>query len=189
MRVAPERWGWLELGFSKGVNICMATILEVCSWCGISRTTFHDAVRRGVIARKPRGEHDVREVARALIKDGQAAKGGHGDLASKLKLSEARAALAREQTAALKLKNAVARRDYVSLAGVRRDVETMFAMLRERLLAIPAKIATSCDMRECGDVEEIIRDEVDEVLEELSRPILCVDDVPSTGGSDAAGRR
>lgn len=153
----------------------MATILEVCSWCGISRTTFHDAVRRGVIAKKPRGEHDVREVARALIKDGQAAKGGHGDLAAKLKLSEARTALAREQTAALKLKNAVARREYVSLAVVRREVETMFAVLRERLMSIPGKIATSCEMRERQDVEEIMRDEVYELLDELSKPIPRLD--------------
>lgn len=153
----------------------MATILEVCSWCGISRTTFHDAVRRGVIAKKPRGEHDVREVARALIKDRQAVKGGHGDLATKLRLSEARAVLAREQTAALKLKNAVARREYVSLAGVRREVETMFAVLRERLMSVPGKIAMSCEMRERQDVEEIMRGEVYELLDELSKPIPRLD--------------
>lgn len=153
----------------------MATILEVCRWCDISRTTFHNAVRRGVIAKKPRGEHDVQEVARALIRDGQAAKGGHGDLAAKLNLSEARTALAREQTAALKLKNAVARREYVSLAAVRREVETMFAMLRERLLSVPGKMATSCEMRERRNVEEIMRDEVYELLDELSKPIPRLD--------------
>ena len=153
----------------------MATISEVCSWCDISQTAFHEAVRRGVIARKPRGEHDVREVARALIKDGQAAKGGHGDLAAKLRLSEARAGLAREQTAALRLKNAVARREYVSLTGVQRELETMLAMLRERLLSIPGKIAASCEMRERRDIEEIVRGEVYETLDELSRPILPLD--------------
>jgi len=153
----------------------MATISEVCVWCDISQTTFHDAARRGVIPRKPRGQHDVRGVARALIKDGQAAKGGHGDLAAKLRLSEARAALAREQTAALRLKNAVARREYVSLAGVRHEVETMFAMLRERLLSMPGKIAASCEMRERRDIEEILRGEVCETLDELSRPILPLD--------------
>ncbi|MFB9265014.1 hypothetical protein ACFFWD_17925 [Bradyrhizobium erythrophlei] len=90
-------------------------------------------------------------------------------------MSEARTALAREQTAALRLKNAVARREYVSLAGVRREVETMFAMLRERLVSIPGKIAASCEMRERRDVEEIVRDEVYELLDELSRPILPLD--------------
>jgi phage terminase Nu1 subunit (DNA packaging protein) len=128
-----------------------------------------------VVVKKPRAQYDIQEVARALIKDGQAAKGGHGDLAAKLRLAEARTALAREQTAALKLKNAVARREYVSLAGVRREVEMMFAMVRERLLSIPGKIAASCEMRERRDVEEIMRDEVYEVLGELSRPVLASD--------------
>ena len=145
----------------------MPTIREVCRWCDISEMTFHKAVKRGVIARKPRGEHDVREVARALIKDGQAAKGGHGDLASKLKLSEARAALAREQTAALKLKNAVARREYVSLAAVRHEVETMLSILRERLMSMSGKIAPSGEMRERREVEEIVRGEIDDILDEL----------------------
>jgi phage terminase Nu1 subunit (DNA packaging protein) len=153
----------------------MPTISEACRWCDISETTFHNAVKRGLIARKPRGEHDLREVARALIKDGQAAKGGHGDLAAKLRLSEARAALAREQTAALKLKNAVALREYVSLTDVQREIETMLAMLRERLLSIPAKIAASCEMRERRDVGEFARDEVYEILDELSKPIPRLD--------------
>jgi phage terminase Nu1 subunit (DNA packaging protein) len=153
----------------------MPTISEVCRWCDISETTFHNAVKRGVIAKKPRGGHDLREVARALIKDGQAAKGGHGDLASKVALSKARAALAREQTAALKLKNAVARGEYVSRAGIRREIETMFAMLRERLLSIPGKLAAVCEMRSRAEVELVLRDECCEFLEELSRPILTLD--------------
>jgi len=153
----------------------MPTIIEVCRWCDISETSFHKAVKRGVIARKPRGEHDIQEVARALIKDGQAAKGGHGDLAAKLKLSEARAKLAREQTAALKLKNAVARREYVSLAGVRRAVDAMLAMLRERLLSMPGKIAASGEMYEQRDVEQIEREEVCALVDELSGPVLLSD--------------
>jgi phage terminase Nu1 subunit (DNA packaging protein) len=145
----------------------MSTIAQVCKWCGISRPTLHRALSRGVVAKKPRSEYDIQEVARALIKDGQAAKGGHGDLASKVALSEARAALAREQTAALRLKNAVARGEYVSRVGIRRLIETMFTVIRERLLAIPAHVATSCGMREGGEVEAIVRDEIHEVLDEI----------------------
>ena len=62
-------------------------------------------------------------------------------------LSEARAALARKQTAALRLRNAVARGEYVSRAGIRREIETMFTMLRERLLSAAGKISLSCDKR------------------------------------------
>jgi phage terminase Nu1 subunit (DNA packaging protein) len=85
----------------------MSTISQVCKWCGISRPTFHGALNRGVVAKKARGQYDIQEVARALIKDGQDAKGGHGDYASKVALSEARAALAREQGIAVRMKNAI----------------------------------------------------------------------------------
>jgi phage terminase Nu1 subunit (DNA packaging protein) len=145
----------------------LSTISEVCKWCGISATTFHKAVKRGVIARKPRGEHDLQEVARALIRDGQAAKGGHGDLVAKLKLSEARAALAREQTVALRLKNAVARGDYVRRAGIRREIDAMLSMLRERLLSVAGKISVPGDMLPGGEVEATIRTEICEALDEI----------------------
>jgi phage terminase Nu1 subunit (DNA packaging protein) len=145
----------------------LSTISEICKWCGISRTTFHKAVRRGVIQKKPRGEHDVQEVARALIKDGQAAKGGHGDLTAKLRLSEARAALAREQTVALKLKNAVARGEYVSRAGIQREIDAMHEMVRERLLSVAGKISVSCDIRPGAEVEATIRAEICEALDEF----------------------
>jgi len=49
------------------------------------------------------------------------------------------------------------------------------AMLRERLVSMPGKIAASCGMREQREVEEVMRDEVYELLEELSEPIRCLD--------------
>lgn len=153
----------------------MSTISEVCRWCGISRPTFYSALKRGVVTQKPRGQYNVQQVARALIKDGQAAKGGHGDYASKLALSEARAALAREQAAAVRMKNAVTRREYAPLSVIQRQVEFMFAAFRERVLSIPGKLAAVCEMRSRAEVELVLRDECWEALEELSRPLLPVD--------------
>jgi phage terminase Nu1 subunit (DNA packaging protein) len=153
----------------------MSTISEVCAWCDISAETFHDAVRRGIIPKQPRAGYDEQAVARVLIKDAQARKGGHGDLASAVGLSEARAALAREQTQAVALKNAVARGEYAPLTVIRREIETVFTEFRERILSIPGKIAAICEMRSRIEVEEIVRDECYEALEELSRPILPAD--------------
>jgi hypothetical protein len=43
-------------------------------------------------------------------------------------------------------------------------------MLRERLMSIPGKISASmCELR---DLEQFVRDEVYEIVDELSRPIL-----------------
>lgn len=154
----------------------MSTISEVCKWCGISRPTFHHALNRGVVAKKPRGQYGIQEVARALIKDGQAAKGGHGDYASKVKLSEARAALAREQAIGVAMKNAVMRGEYAPLSVIQRQAEIIFTAFRERILSIPGKIAAICEMRSHMEVEEIVRSECYEALEELSRPIIPIDE-------------
>ncbi|GIQ77091.1 hypothetical protein BraRD5C2_55390 [Bradyrhizobium sp. RD5-C2] len=153
----------------------MPMISQVCAWCGVSRQTFHRALNRGVVAKKPRGRYDIQEVARALIKDGQAAKAGHGDHASKLALSEARAALAREQATAMRMKNAILRGEYVRLSLVQRQAEVIFATFRERVLGIPGKVGAVCEMRSRTEVEEIVRSECYEALEELSRPIVPLD--------------
>jgi phage terminase Nu1 subunit (DNA packaging protein) len=150
----------------------MSTINEVCDWLDISDTTFKTKLRRGVIEKQPRGQYDIQTIARALIKDRQAESGGHGDHAANLDLSKERARLAREQADAVALKNASARRENVPMALVQKAVEIVFMAFRERCLSIPGKIAASCDMRPSTEVEEIVRDEVYEALDELTRPII-----------------
>jgi phage terminase Nu1 subunit (DNA packaging protein) len=90
---------------------------------------------------------------------------GNGDDA---RLTAARAELAREQTAAVALKNAVARGEYVRLSLIQRSAETIFATFRERALSMPGKIAALCEGRSRAEVEEIVRGEVYECLDELS---------------------
>jgi phage terminase Nu1 subunit (DNA packaging protein) len=90
---------------------------------------------------------------------------GNGDDA---RLTAARAELAREQTAAIALKNAVARGEYVRLSLVQRSAETIFATFRERAVSIPGKIAALCEGRSRAEIEEIVRGEVYECLDELS---------------------
>ncbi|QIG96786.1 hypothetical protein [Bradyrhizobium sp. 6(2017)] len=123
------------------------------------------------MAAKPRGQYDVQEFARALIKDGQAAKGVTAIMRLSLALCEARAALAHEQAAALRMKNAVRRREYAPLSAVQRQVEIIFAAFRERILSIPSKFAAICEIRSRAEVELVLHEECREVLEELSRPI------------------
>lgn len=93
-------------------------------------------------------------------------------------LTAERARLAREQAEAVSLKNAVTRGELVRLATVQRGAEIIFAAFRERCLSIPGKVAAICEMRSRGEVEEIIRGEIYEALDELSRPILPVDGAP-----------
>src|SRR6516164_4218264 len=106
---------------------------------------------------------------------------GRGDEA---RLAAERARLAREQTEAVALKNAATRGDLIPVAVVKRSAGIIITAFRERCLSIPGKIAASCEMRTRGEIEEIVRGEVYEALEELSAPILV--DPPAQVDNDDA---
>jgi phage terminase Nu1 subunit (DNA packaging protein) len=126
-------------------------------------------------------------LARHRVKpDGRVGTDGNSATAQ---LTAERARLAREQAEAVSLKNAVTRGELVRLATVQRGAETIFAAFRERCLSIPGKVAAICEMRSRGEVEQIVRDEVYEALDELSRPILLVDGAPVEDGNDAASEQ
>jgi phage terminase Nu1 subunit (DNA packaging protein) len=122
-------------------------------------------------------------VVKALIEHAAKPDGrrGHGDEA---RLAAERARLAREQTEAVALKNAATRGDMIPVAVVKRSAGIIIAAFRERCLSIPGKIATACEMRSRGEIEEIVRGEIYEALDELSRPILV--DPPDHVGNDDA---
>jgi hypothetical protein len=101
-------------------------------------------------------------------------------------LTAERARLAREQAEAVALKNAVTRGELIRLATVQRSAEIIFAAFRERCLSVPGKIAAICEMRSRGEVEETVRAEIYECLEELSGPLLPVEAPPMEDGGDAA---
>lgn len=98
-------------------------------------------------------------------------------------LTEARAELAREQTISISLKNAIARGEVARLSVIQRSAEQVFATFRERILSIPGKIASICEMRSRGEIEEIVRDELYEALDELHDPTAGIDG--GGGGSDS----
>ena len=70
------------------------------------------------------------------------------------------------------------RGELVRLSEVERGATIIFAAFRERRLSIPGKIAAICEMRSRGEIEETVRGEIYEALDELSRPILPVDGGP-----------
>jgi phage terminase Nu1 subunit (DNA packaging protein) len=159
----------------------MATTAEAASHIFLTAARFHDLVAQGVITKAERGAYDLNRVREEYIKNIRKSASGHGKDAAGL--SKARAELAREQTVAVALKNAVARGEYVPLAVIQRSAETVFATFRERILSIPGKIASACEMRSRGEVEEIVRDEVYECLDELSG----VKTVGESRGDDIGG--
>ena len=149
----------------------MATVAESAAHIFLSVVRFQEFVAKGVITRAERGAYDLGVVREEYIKHiRKKASNRPGDGAG---LTEARAELAREQSAALALKNAVARGEYVPLEMIMRGVDMIHATFRERCLAIPGKIATGCEMRTRGEVEDLIRAEIYEALDELSRTAVA----------------
>jgi phage terminase Nu1 subunit (DNA packaging protein) len=140
---------------------------------GCSRVTIHEYVARKVFARGTDGlfdEDDCRLKAFAYLRDKAGGRSGGGDK----NLAEVRAELTREQTQAVAMKNAITRGDYVPLAIVKRNLESVLTTVRERILSIPGKSALACEMRSRGEIEEIMRAELHEALDELSRPIIPI---------------
>ena len=152
----------------------MSTVSDVCNFAGISEVTFYNLKKRGVIKSEKRGEYDIRECVRAMIKDGQAAKGGHGDHASAVTLSNARAELARVQREAIEWKNAVNRGDYVSADAVIRRLQDDFAVQRTLLLSWIGKLPSQLEGLSAIEIEVVLERELYEVLDELANPAIYV---------------
>lgn len=156
----------------------MATIAEASAHIFLTAPRFHELVAQGVITKADRGAYDLDKVREEYIRNIRKKATGHGNDGAGL--SEARAELTREQTQAVAMKNAITRGDFVPLAIVKRNLETVLTTVRERLLSIPGKNALACEMRSRGEIEEIMRSELHEALDELTRPII------PDGGSDLA---
>jgi phage terminase Nu1 subunit (DNA packaging protein) len=161
----------------------VATVAEGAAHLFMSAVRFQEFVAQGVIAKAERGAYDLDAVRESYIKHiRKKASNRAGDADG---LTEARADLAREQTAAVALKNAVARNQYAPLAVIMKGVEMVISTFRERALAIPGKIATTLEMRSRGEVEELLRAELNEALDELSRPIVTAADLAGDSGDDS----
>src|SRR5258706_467774 len=137
----------------------------------------------GAITRQAPGKYDLDVVRRETFAHLRAERGGHGTAA----LSTERAALAKEQTAAVSLKNAAARGDLISLVVIQKIVIAMFVVLRERLLTIPGKISDGLAMRLREEIEPILRDEINEALDELHDPTAFRGGKGSDRSPDVAG--
>ena len=158
----------------------MASLSAAAAHVFLSTTRFKELVDIGAITRQAPGKYDLDVVRRETFAHLRAERGGHGTAA----LSTERASLAREQTAAVSLKNAISRGDFVSLSLIKKALMSMFAVFRERVLSIPGKVADACEMRTRDEIEQIMRDELCEALDELHDPTA-----DARGGDlgDAAG--
>jgi phage terminase Nu1 subunit (DNA packaging protein) len=137
-------------------------------------------VTKGIIEKLASGKYDLDKCRnRVLAYLREKAAGRSGDLTNE------RALLAKEQRDALVFKNALIRGDFVSLETIKKILIAMLAVIRERLLTIPGKMADACEMRLRAEIEAILRTEIIETLNELHDPDHIIGG--AGGRSDSAG--
>lgn len=64
------------------------------------------------------------------------------------------------------------RRENVPIRLVELGLKGMALTFRERCLTIPGKLAGLLEHRNRGEIEQVLRDEIYECLDELSKPIV-----------------
>lgn len=144
----------------------MASISVAAAHIFLSPTRFKELIDSGVFTPAGSGKYDLDLVRKEAFAHLRSEKGGHGGAA----LSSERALLAKEQRESISLKNAISRGDFVSLTIIKTSLMACFAVIRERLLTIPGKLADALAMRTRDEIEVILREEIIEALNELHDP-------------------
>lgn len=145
------------------------TVGEVAQHIDLGQRRLFELLDEGIIPRKGRGGYSLAEVRVAYIRHLRKVAAGRG-ADPDLDLSSERAMLAREQTQSMALRNAIARGEYVSTEEVGRQVEGDYAVVRERLLTIPGKIADALTGCKREEIEIALLEEISEALNELNHP-------------------
>jgi phage terminase Nu1 subunit (DNA packaging protein) len=132
--------------------------------------TIRAYVANGTITKLPDGKYDetdCRNRAFEMLRNKAAGRAGTPEGTG---LTTERALLAKEQRESISLKNQISRGDLVSLDIVKRVWAVILAVIRERLLSIPGKLADALAMRTREEIELILRGEIVETLNELHDP-------------------
>jgi phage terminase Nu1 subunit (DNA packaging protein) len=155
---------WLK----KQADQTGCTVAQAANHIGVTQRWFFELLDKGIIKRHGREGYSLSEVRGEYMRHLRDVAAGHGD--GRIDLPVERALLARQQTESMALRNAIARSEYVSVVEVRRQLETCFGVIRERLLSIPGKISNALANRSREEIEPILAGEVNEALDELYEP-------------------
>ncbi len=147
----------------------MATIAEAAAHIDLGERRFYELLEGDVIERCQPGEYNLDHVRVTYIRHIRKIGAGRG--AEKgIDLASERARLAREQTEAAAFKNAIARGEYVAIEEAGRQMEADYGLVRQRILAMPGKLADALEGMSREEREAAILAEVNEALNELSEP-------------------
>lgn len=127
--------------------------------------TVEELTEKRLLVRAKRGRYRLSASLALYIAHLREMAAGRGST-GQADLAAERALLAREQRRAVEIKNAVSDRELVAVTAVVQVVEEDYTIVRERLLAIPGRLADVLDQASADRV----MDQINEALSELHEP-------------------
>lgn len=140
----------------------------LATWLGVTPRTVRELAERDIIERVGRNKYDLRASVTAYAANLRAVAAGRsaeGDI----DLPTERALLARQQRIGQEMKNDLVRGDVVLIDVVMGATIAQYAKVRNKLLALPAKVAQqAAALRQAEPVRALIEREVVQALDELT---------------------
>lgn len=147
----------------------MATQVEIAEHLDICDRSVRAMLDRGILPNARRGALDMDACRVAYIRHLREVAAGRDLGPAADDLTAERARLAREQADHYALKNAAMRLELLPRAEITRAVVAAFAIVRDRITALPARLAGPlARVSDAADVRERLADAFAAVLVELS---------------------
>lgn len=158
----------------------MASQIEVGRHLDLSDRSVRELLTRGILPPARRGEHDLDACRIAYLRHMRAVAAGRTLGPAGDDLTTERARLAREQADAVAIRNAVSRRELLRRVDVSRAVVGAFNIVRNRLSALPARLAgTLAASTEPADVRARLETAISDVLAELAETRVVTVEEPA----------
>jgi len=142
----------------------MSTIAEAAKHIDLSERRFHELINAGVISRRNRSQYDLDVVRVAYIRNLREGSANRGD--PELAAARRRKALAEAESAELDLLHRQG--TLVTVEGVEKRWNKIGANIKTKLFALPSRLAPVLVGKKPKQIEAIVRDEIEQVLFQLS---------------------
>ena len=147
----------------------MAKLAELADHLGLSVARISQLKSAGILPDAPRGKHDLDACRAAYLAHLREVAAGRGSKDGALDLVAERARLARAQAKRVERENKVAEGELFPAEEFRTTIDYVFTRVRQRILAVPSKIAPHLvGLETPQEAQKIVRAACHEALRELA---------------------
>ena len=147
----------------------MAKLAEIADHLGLSTTRVSQLKAAGILPDAPRGKLDLDACRHAYLEHLREVAAGRGSKDGALDLVAERARLARAQAEKVERENKVAAGELFPAQEFRDTIDYVFTRVRQRILAVPSKIAPQLvGLETPREAQQIVKNACYEALRELA---------------------